>query len=270
MLCLRLTDMPSMRLQRRVLPERLDVMPADDPVARRSRSDLQRVHRVMRSLTILRRAIGMLCMTRQPRRILELGAGDGSLMLRFASRSPWREVQVTFLDRQDLIGPEIRRPLDMLGWDVRVLSMDALDWAHASCDQQYDLCVTALFLHHFERPALEQLLAAVAARCQAFVACEPRRNSVAWLGSHLLGLLGANEVTREDGVTSVVAGFAGHELGALWPPGAAPWRLREYFAWPFTHCLVADRSSGADDALARNSKLALMNKVADRAADDTL
>ena len=75
-LCLRLTDMPSMKLQRRVLPERLDVMPADDPLARRSRCDLQRVHRVMRSLTILRRAIGMLCMTRQPRRILELGAGD--------------------------------------------------------------------------------------------------------------------------------------------------------------------------------------------------
>lgn len=245
-LCLRLTDMPSMRLQRRVLPERLDVMTADDPVARRSRRDLQRVHRAMRSLTILQRAIGTLCMTRQPRRILELGAGDGSLMLRFALRSAWREVQVTFLDRQDLIGPGVRKPLDRLGWDVRVLSMDALDWAHASSDQQYDLCVTTLFLHHFESPALEQLLGAVAARCRTFVACEPRRNSVAWLGSHLLGFLGANEVTREDGVTSVVAGFARHELSALWPSGGARWRLREYFAWPFTHCFVADGGSGAD------------------------
>ena len=121
--------------------------------------------------------------------------------------------------------------------------MDALDWARASSDEQYDLCVTTLFLHHFQSPALEQLLGAVAARCRAFVACEPRRNSVAWLGSHLLGLLGANEVTREDGVTSVVAGFAGHELSALWPPSGARWRLREYFAWPFTHCLVADGRS---------------------------
>lgn len=244
-LCLRSTDVPPMRLQRRVLPERLDVMPADDPVARRSRRDLQRVHRAMRSLTILQGAIGMLCLSRQPRRILELGAGDGSLMLRFALRSAWREVEVTFLDRQDLIGPEIRTPLERLGWDVRVLRMDALDWAHAACDQPYDLGVTTLFLHHFQSPALEQLLGAVAARCRTFVACEPRRNSVAWLGSHLLGVLGANEVTREDGVTSVVAGFAGHELSALWPSGA-PWRLREYFAWPFTHCFVADGGNGAD------------------------
>ena len=245
-LCLRLTDIPWMKLRRQVLPERLDVMPVDDPLARRSRSDLQRVHRVMRSLTILRQAIGRVGITRPPRRILELGAGDGSLMLRFALLSHWREVQVTFLDRHDLIGPEIRRPLDMLGWDVRILSMDALDWAHASCDQQYDLGVTTLFLHHFQSAALEKLLCAVAARCQAFIACEPRRNSVAWFASHLLGLLGANEVTREDGVTSVVAGFAGHELSALWPASGARWRLQEYFAWPFTHCLVADADGGAD------------------------
>lgn len=270
-LCLRLTDMPSMKLQRQVLPERLDVMPADDPVARRSRRDLQRIHRVMRSLTILRRAIGMLCMTRQPRRILELGAGDGSLMLRFALRSPWREVQVTFLDRQDLIGPEIRRSLDMIDWDVRVLTMDALDWAHASCDQRYDLCVTTLFLHHFQSPALEQLLCAVAGRCRAFVACEPRRNSVAWLGSHLLGLLAANEVTREDGVTSVVAGFAGHELSALWPASGARWRLREYFAWPFTHCLVADGDSGADGRACAKQQIGINEQqVAERAADEPL
>jgi hypothetical protein len=254
---LQLIDVPWLKLQRRVLPERLDLMSADNPVARRSRTDLQRVHRAMRSLTILRRAIGMLGITRPPRRILELGAGDGSLMLRFALLSHWRDVQVTFLDRHDLIGPETRRPLDTLGWDVKILSMDALDWARESSDQQYDLCVTTLFLHHFQSAALEQLLSAVAARCQAFVACEPRRNSWAWLGSHLLGLLGANEVTREDGVTSVVAGFAGHELSALWPASGTSWRLREYFAWPFTHCFVADGDSGVDGGVARSGKSAL-------------
>ena len=237
--CLRLTDMSSLKLQRQVLPERLDVMPADDPVARRSRRDLQRVHLVMRSLTILRGAIGTLSRTRQPRSILELGAGDGSLMLRFALRSSWRGVQVTFLDRQDLIGPEIREPLGLLGWDVQMVRIDALDWAGAFSNEQYDLCVTTLFLHHFQSPALEQVLRAVAGRCRAFVACEPRRNRAAWIGSHLLALLGANEVTREDGVTSVVAGFTGHELTALWPASGVNWRLREYFAWPFTHCLVA-------------------------------
>jgi hypothetical protein len=241
------TDLLSPQLQRQVLPERLDVLSVDDPAACRSRRDLQRVHRVMRSLTILRRAVGTLSLTQRPRKILELGAGDGSLMLRFAQslRPPWRDVQVTLLDRQDLISPKIRKSLGSLGWDVQVLSMDALDWARGPFDQQYDLCVTTLFLHHLQSPDLEQLLRAVAGRCRAFVACEPRRNRVAWIGSHLLALLGANAVTREDGVTSVIAGFAGQELTVLWPSSGAGWRLREYFAWPFTHCLVADSSSGA-------------------------
>jgi hypothetical protein len=237
-----------MKRQRRVLPEHLDTLQSDDPVARRSRRDLQRVHRVMRSLTVLRRAVSTLSMTQQPRRILELGAGDGSLMLRFARslRPSWRDVQVTFIDRHDLIGPEVRKPLGLLGWDAQVLRMDALDWARTSSDQQYDLCVTTLFLHHFQSPELEQLLRAIAVRCRMFVACEPRRNRSAWIGSHLLGFLGANEVTREDGVTSVVAGFSGHELTALWSPSEPSWRLREYFAWPFTHCFIADESSRAE------------------------
>lgn len=250
-----------MKLQRQVLPERLDALPPHDPVARRSRRDLQRVHRVMRSLTILRRAVGTLPMIRQPRRILELGAGDGSLMCRFARslRPPWRGVEITFIDRQDLIGPEIRQPLGLLGWDVQVLRMDALDWARASSNQQYDLCVTTLFLHHFQSSALEQLLGAIAGRCRTFVACEPRRNRSAWIGSHLLALLGANEVTREDGVTSVVAGFAGHELTALWPQSGESWRLREYFTWPFTHCFVAEARSSAEAELSRRGDMALLN-----------
>jgi hypothetical protein len=82
--------------------------------------------------------------------------------------------------------------------------------------------------------------------------------------------LGANEVTREDGVTSVVAGFAGHELSALWPPSAARWRLREYFAWPFTHCLVADGDSGADGRSGAKQQTGISEQqVADRAADET-
>lgn len=248
-----------MTLQRQVLPERLDVLPIDDPAARRSRRDLQRVHRIMRSLTILRRAVDALSMSRQPRRILELGAGDGSLMLRFARslRPAWRDVEVTFIDRQDLIGPEIREQFSLLGWHVQVLRVDALDWARESANHQYDLCVTTLFLHHFQFAALEELLRAVAARCRAFVACEPRRNRSAWIGSHLLALLGANEVTREDGVTSVVAGFAGQELTALWPPSGKGWRFREYFAWPFTHCLVAEARSGAQDELVQQGNMAV-------------
>ncbi|MGA2366942.1 MAG: hypothetical protein ABSG12_15805, partial [Steroidobacteraceae bacterium] len=133
------------------------------------------------------------------------------------------------------------------------------------------LCVTTLFLHHFQSQALERLLYAIAARCGTFVACEPRRNSVAWLGSHLLGVLGANEVTREDGVTSVVAGFAGQELSALWPATGARWRLREYFAWPFTHCLVADGHSSVGGSTGAKQQTGIVEQqAADRAAYERL
>lgn len=238
--------MPALRLQRCVSAEQLDVLPPDDPAARRSRRDLRRVHRVMRSLTILRDAFRSLRMSRPPHRILELGAGDGSLMLRFARSMHWRDVEVTFLDRQDLISAEMCERLARLGWRARALTTEALDWARHSSPEQYELGITTLFLHHFESPELRPLLGAIAARCQCFVALEPRRNGIAWAGSHLLGLLGANAVTRADGVASVIAGFAGHELGGFWPSDGPGWRLREYFAWPFTHCFVASRGNGAD------------------------
>ncbi|MBV8740276.1 MAG: class I SAM-dependent methyltransferase, partial [Sinobacteraceae bacterium] len=132
-----------MKLQRQVLPERLDVMAVADPAARRARRDLQRVHRVMRSLSILRDAIDSLQMARPPRNILELGAGDGSLMLRFArsSHTAWRDVRVTFLDRQDVVDPETCQRFKQLGWDAQLLRMDALDWAQAPAEEHYDLGV---------------------------------------------------------------------------------------------------------------------------------
>jgi Methyltransferase domain len=238
--------MPALRLQRCVSPEQLDVLPPDDPAARRSRRDLRRVHRAMRSLTILREACGSLRMSRPPHRILELGAGDGSLMLRFARSMRWRDVEVTFLDRQDLISAEMCERFARLGWRAGALTTDALDWARHSPPEQYDLGITALFLHHFQSRELKPLLGAIASSCQRFVALEPRRNGIAWAGSHLLGLLGTNAVTRADGIASVMAGFAGHELTGSWPSDGRGWHLREYFAGPFTHCLVASRGNGAD------------------------
>ncbi len=232
-----------------MLPERLDEMSVDDPKARRARRDLRRVHRAMRSLSIIQRAIDSLALHAPPRRILELGAGDGSLLLRLGRSKyrAWPAVELTLLDRQDLLSPSMRAQFAALGWEAKPLCVDALEWASSARNECYDLCLTTLFLHHFQTDALALLLAAVAVRARAFIACEPCRNRTSRIGSHLLALLGVNEVTREDGVTSVAAGFINHELTAFWPR-APSWQLNEYFAWPFTHCFVARRSSenGAD------------------------
>ena len=227
------------------MPERLDNLAPDDPLAIDSRRDLRRVHRAMRSLAILKDAVSRLSGETRPRRILELGAGDGSLLLRLARamRPQWGEMELTLLDRQNLVSPSVRQAFVELNWHVTVMSLDALEWAQSPPTQRYDLCVTTLFLHHFESSDLGRLLVGIATQADALIACEPRRNRIARLGSRLIGLLGANEVTREDGVKSVAAGFNARELTELWSQVPGDWRTNEYGAWPFTHCFWAARAN---------------------------
>jgi hypothetical protein len=195
----------------------------------------------MGSVSILDRAIAGLSLPLPPKRILELGAGDGSLLLRFAGTRdpPWQNVELTLLDRYDLLAAGTRAAFDRLGWEVEVECADVLEWARAGSQSRYDLIVTSLFLHHFGFEDLGPLCAAIAARCSAFVACEPRRGGLAHYASHLVVFLGSNAVTRADAVTSVAAGFADRELGECWPRHDPGWVTNEYAAGLFTHCFTA-------------------------------
>jgi SAM-dependent methyltransferase len=226
-----------------VVPELLDELEPGDPRACRSRRDLRRVHRAMGSLSIMKRAIRDLRLAVPPRRVIELGAGDGSLMLRLAQAAnpPWRDVSLTLLDRHDLVSAETRDAYEALGWRVTVMRKDVLEWSSGRQREHFDLCVCCLFLHHFAGDTLPLLMSAIAVNADACVACEPRRNGLARLGSALIGLLGTNRVTREDAVKSVAAGFSGHELTAFWPATDGAWDLKEYAAPPFTHCFTAAR-----------------------------
>jgi hypothetical protein len=241
--CLKLSSSARPESARRVSPERLDELPPNDPAAQQSRQDLQRIHVLMRSVSILKGGIDKLALRSPPRTILELGAGDGSLMLRLARsiRPPWRDIEVTFLDRHEIVSPATRNGFEALSWSVKVIEVDALQWARSAAGASYDLCVATLFLHHFIESDLRPLLRAVAARSNGFLACEPRRGAAARLGSRLIGLVGVNHVTRDDAITSVAAGFAGAELSACWPRDSTHWWLAEYAAWPFTHCFLASR-----------------------------
>ena len=80
-------------------------------------------------------------------------------------------------------------------------------------------------------------------RTERFFACEPRRARLALVGSHLIGVIGANSVTREDAVLSVHAGFQGKELSALWPGEPGQWDVKEYSAGLFSHCFCAERNA---------------------------
>jgi len=234
-----------------VTPETLDHLPADDPAARRSRRDLQRVHLAMGTRGILYRGLQDLVDARRaaaPLRILQLGAGDGTLLLAVARalQPAWPRVQLTLLDRLDLVSPSTRSAYAAQGWRTRVEVADVLDWARPAAARTtgaaaWDLVVTSLFLHHFEGSELAALLQAVARRSDRFFACEPRRGWGPLLGSHLVGTLGANAVTRRDAVLSVHAGFCAQELQRLWPGTATAWRCREFSAGLFSHCFSAQR-----------------------------
>lgn len=225
-----------------VLPETLDTLDPADPRAARSRRDLHRVHLAMRTVAILKHALARLQLA-APLRILELGAGDGSLILRLAQalRPRWSEVRLTLLDRQDIVSPQTLQAFEAIGWRVQVMRKDVIEWAIEPQSEHYDLCVTSLFLHHFDDTSLPLLMRAIADRCDAFVACEPHRSALAALGSAWIGILGTNRVTREDAVTSVAAGFTRRELTAIWPSEDGKWSVEEYTALPFTHCFTATR-----------------------------
>jgi len=242
-----------MALPRVVAAETLDALAEDDPAAMRSRRDLQRIHRLMGTRGIMARALQRLVASRpaaEPLRLLELGAGDGSLMLGVARAlgARWPAVEITLLDRQDLVTCSTLDGYARLGWTASSQVVDVFDWALTQSpavrepSARWDVIVANLFLHHFEGPELATLLAAIESRARRFLACEPRRAALALAGSHLVGVMGANAVTRQDAVLSVHAGFRDQELSALWPGDRSFWTVIESSAGLFSHCFLAERS----------------------------
>ena len=226
---------------RRVEDETLDHLREDDPRAIRSRRDLRRINRVMGNASILDLLLqGSL--EHPPRRIAELGAGDGSLLLGIARRRAraWPGVTLTLVDRQDLFDATACAAFADLGWTAKAAVKDVFNWLEQESHPHYDAIVANLFVHHFETDALRRLFSAVARITGCFIACEPRRAQVAHLGSYLVGALGANAVTRRDAVLSVRAGFRDQELSACWP-GDGGWQLSEGDARLFSHTFTAVR-----------------------------
>ena len=226
---------------RRLEPEWLDELPADDPRAIRSRRDLKRINGWMLQASIMTRLLLAYRNGPPPRRIVELGAGDGTFMLAVARRlaKRWPHVTLTFVDRQSIVTPKTQDAFRRLGWEAQPVSADVFTFL-ARGDERADIVTANLFLHHFSDEALRRLFAGVASMGSLFVACEPSRSKSALLGSRLLFAIGCNDVSRHDAIVSVRAGFRACELSALWPQRHR-WHLDERAAPPFTHCFVAQR-----------------------------
>jgi O-methyltransferase domain len=201
-------------LERKVIPEILDHLAADDPEALRSRRDLRRINFLMGNERWVLRAVAGFQQAVM-RGIVELGAGDGQLSGKLARRYP--ESQVTAYD----LAP---RPAAL---ERRVY------WERGDVFEKISpaggIAVVNLFLHHFERAELAQLGEWLSG-FEVLIFNEPDR---AWL-PHGLGLLmhpWINSVTRHDMHVSITAGFRVGEMVDFLGLDEAAWSFEETWTW---------------------------------------
>ena len=230
-------------MERSLQAELLDELPADDPRAVGSRRDLRRINALMGNARLMARAVRGAASRAVPRRIVDLGAGDGALLLRWVRRMPSLAPgsEVLLVDRHDAADAGVVTALSARGFSPRRVQADGLEWLRAQPAEAGTWVLANLFLHHFTAESLRALFNALAEKAELFCACEPRRDWWSLAASRMLGLIGANAVTRHDAAVSVRAGFQGGELSALWPADSS-WRLREYRAGLFSHLFLAQRT----------------------------
>ncbi|MHB8254536.1 MAG: class I SAM-dependent methyltransferase [Acidiferrobacter sp.] len=222
-----------------VEPEWLDTLAPTDPRARRSRNDLRRLNFLMAHARILSGALKKARPT-PPKTLIELGSGDGSLMLTIARKltPDWGSVHWVCVDQSADVSNATKDGLSLLGWSVECVKEDIFHYLRQ--DHPADGIVCNLVLHHFSAQSLQWLLAQCARRTDLFMACEPCRSRLSLWSSHAIALIGCNDVTRHDAIASVKAGFCGSELTAHWPDSRG-WSLTERGAGAFSHLFVAQR-----------------------------
>jgi SAM-dependent methyltransferase len=226
-------------MNRVVAAEWLDELPPADRRAIGSRSDLRRLNFCMGNRRQMRAALRKLFPEKPPRRLAELGSGDGTFLLRLAKTlcRHWPNMEVTLVDRQPAISSAVKSRIEQCGWRATIATADVFDWL--ATEQQFDCVIANLFLHHFQPGPLARLLAMTSRSAATFVACEPRRSPAGLVTGRLLWVLGCNSITRHDAPISVRAGFRERELSSLWPRNQ--WQVEESCAGLFTHLFVASR-----------------------------
>lgn len=232
-----------MSLPRRVEPELLDQLPAEDPRAVRARRDVRRANTLMMNAGIMASALMEHGDALKSGKIVDLGSGDGQFMLRVAGRlaSRWRGVTVVLHDKQDIVSRATRDAFAALQWRVETSATDVFDFLANAPPGSADIVTSNLFLHHFADEQLVRLFAGAAQLARLVVACEPRRAKFVVRASRLLWAVGFSEVGVHEAVVSARAGFRGQELSALWPT-LDQWELREQAAGLFSHRFVARRA----------------------------
>lgn len=230
-------------MERCVKSEVLDTLPESDPRAWHSRRDLRRINACMGNVRLVAACLTQFLQSHKPRRIIDLGAGDGSFLQGLTRDLPALVpgTELVFVERLDVVEKARVTDLRARGFRVAVVQTDAWPWLRRLPPQPGTWILANLFLHHFTAEVLRTGFAVWAEQAELCCACEPRRGAWPWLVSRLTWFIGANSVTRHDAPLSVRAGFNGAELSALWPEGS-DWALREHAAGLFSHLFFCQRA----------------------------
>lgn len=202
-------------MKRVVEPEILDQLPPDHPDAVRSRGDLKVINFLMGNERWIARRMGEVPQARA-KGVLEIGAGQGTLLKRLAKAHP--DIPLTACD----LAP---RPSDLppqIVWDQRDV-FDALAGASGG------ILAANLFLHHFEDPDLRRFRPFLE-NFEVICLNEPYRSAQSLLDARIM-LPFVGRVTKHDMIVSIRAGFVIGELPALLGLDPARWRIREETSW---------------------------------------
>lgn len=202
-------------MQRVVEPEIIDELPPGHPDVIRSRKDLKVINFLMGNERWIARQIGSFA-AGCSQGVIEIGAGEGTLLDRLAKRHP--ALPLTGCD----LAP---RPV---GLDERI-AWDRRDVFESLAAASGGILAANLFLHHFGDKELEAFRPHLA-KFDVICINEPHRTPRTIADARLL-LPFVGRATKHDMIVSIRAGFLRGELPERLGLVAPQWRVREETSW---------------------------------------
>lgn len=206
---------------RKLTPEILDGLPADDPGAMRSRRDLQRINGFMGNESWILAQIPA-----STSQITELGAGDGGLLEKIHRKFPQTPTSAIEL---------MPRPAGL----PKAIAWTQADIFDAPMENSGGTVIANLFLHHFTDEQLTSLGQGLATY-DTIIINEPLRARLPQFLGKLASPL-VNAITRHDMRVSIEAGFIEGEIPSVLGLNSEQFRIAESSTWRGSQRVLALR-----------------------------